>query len=293
MFTRTITAGLTAIIMAVLTAGFATQGFGQGRVPVPSTTDVPTAAAPVYPHDFSDKYYFTNGVNPKGITERLTGSDFLSTLNKTEDARFSSVRVLITLPAYTQSGEAVFFSPLGKLTYFDFTQDRAGANAQNIASRHPIYVFPYESGHIETQSFAGTRQAALMDDSVSLYSKEMNPLGVRQILTVHFTNTDPKADYNVLGEMAKRNGVALDGGPIVKTAADIKELLSYGLITIDEGGKGGSYAIVPIILNADNGGIAKDAFLSTVTQNGKPLDGEKGFVTKFGCAQGTGRCTIR
>lgn len=277
--------------MAVLTAGFATQAFGQGRVPVTSTTDLPTIVAPVYPHDFSDKYYQVNGVNAAGITERLTGRDFLSTLTKTNDDRFSVVRVLVTLPAYTHSGEPVFFSPLGKLTYFDFTQDKAGASSQNIASRHPVYVFPYESVRTDPQNFAGTRQAALMDDSVSLYSKELNPLGVRQILTVHFTNTEPKADYNVLGEMAKRNGVALDGGPIVKTLADIKELLSYGLITIDQGIKGGSYAIVPIILNADSGGIAKDAFLSTVTRNGKPLEGEKAFVIKFSCAQGSGgRC---
>ena len=280
MFRPTKSQFLATIIMAVLTAALTAQAFGQ--------TDPPSVAS-ANPHDFSDKYYLSNGVNPKEMTDRLTGKDFLSTITEINDPVFSDVRVLITLPAYMQDGRPVFWSPLGILTNSDPSQDTGGI--RDLASRFPIYVFPAISIDDQSPFFTGTRQAPLMDNS---YSAEENPLGARQVLIVNYNSkANTRFGSRILRAMAKENGTALDGGPVVKTMDDLKTLINYDLVNITPRPNGDTFAICPVIRDHKNGAIAKDAFLSTTTtQDGKPLEAEQIFVWMFACAQDESHCSM-
>lgn len=282
MFRPTKSRFMATIIMAVITVAFTAQAFGQ--------TDPPSFVPSAHPHDFSDKHYVNNGVNPMEITNRLTGKDFLSTFSEIEDPMYSNVRVLITLPAYKQNGQPVFWSPLGIVTYNDPNQDVAGV--RDLASRYPIYVFPSINDTDQSPFLSGARQAPLMDDSVDSNSEGWNPLGVRQIQIVNYnSNASTRWGYKILRAMAKQNGTALDGGPVVKTMDNLKTLIDYDLVTITSGADGDAVAFCPVIQDTANGAIAKDAFLSITTmQDGNPLEAEQFFVSMFTCAQDENQC---
>jgi hypothetical protein len=272
---------IAAMAMAVV-AAFTTQAFGQRN----------GLTRQGYPHDFSDKYYLENGVDPSGILHRLTGKDGLSVITPTTDRRFSSVRVLITMPAYLQDEKLAFWSPLGQFKADGFTQDKAGVIAREVAALYPIYVFPSPRVDSGGNIFFSMRQAALIDESNAVYfEKTENPLGLRQIFTVTYTKeaTTPEGAA-ILKDLAALNGYAADGGPIVNSIDDIKMLGVHGLITLDPGPGEGMFAIAPIIKNVTTGGIAPDAFLHMATNaDGKPLPAEEAFIKTFDCIK-AGAC---
>ncbi|MFN0279353.1 MAG: hypothetical protein ACKVRN_12225 [Pyrinomonadaceae bacterium] len=280
MFKPTISRFMATIFTAVLTVAFTAQAFGQTE---------PYSAPAINPHDFSDKFYITNGVEFKELNDRLTGEDFLSTFTPTDNPDLSDVRVLITLPAYLRNGQPVFWSPLGRLNFNLNDPNQDYSSVRDLASRNPIYVFPVISAS-ETSYFSGTRQAPLMVDSFDLTSEPSNPLGLRMVMTVTYTaNAATDTGLKILEAMAKENGMALDGGPIVKSIDDLKTLLNHELINISGGD---TVAVCPVVQNIDNGAIAKDAFLSmTTSKEGEPLDAERIFVTMFACAQDKNNCS--
>lgn len=248
----------------------------------------------INPHDFIDDYYFANGVNVKGIIGRRTGTDYLSVFSRSSNPIHSDVRILATLPAYNQNGEIRFWYPLGELNNEGFTQDSTGAEARQIADFHPIYVFPSRY-NAEPLAFTNNRQAAIIDESYDyLYSKG-NPLGLRLIVSVKFTEKafNTKEGMEMMDFMAKKNGISLDGTPLIKNTADLLELNKYEFISLEkfsfwDDPARGTYAINPTIENPIKGAIAQDAFLLTVMQDGKPLPGEGEFAAQFNCLQKTG-----
>ena len=52
------------------------------------------------PFDFSDKYYYVNGVLTDTLIGRKNGADGESVFDWTYDRRYSNVRITATLPAY-------------------------------------------------------------------------------------------------------------------------------------------------------------------------------------------------
>ena len=263
----------------MVAATFTTSAFGQK----PATKPGP-AAAPVFPHDFSDSFYERNGVKPAYIVGRLTGTDGLSVIEKTDNPNYSDVRALITLPAYTATGEYRFWNPFGTVN-INYLSDEA----RNLATRHIVYVFQFPTLQPGFRPFSNLRQAVLFDDASQGYENEPNPLGLRFIVMVEFVAPTTTKGKIVLEEMRNRNGTAADGNPLVKSISDLNTLLVYGLITLSKGD--GEVAIAPMI--DENRLIAKDAFLLMAMKDGKPLDGETFFVKKFQCLQqsaGDGPC---
>jgi hypothetical protein len=268
-----------AAMTVAVAATFTTQAFGQKN----------GLSKAGYPHDFSDKYYFVNGVNPGSISFRLTGKDGLSVGSSISDPRFSKVRVLVTMPAYLYDEKLAFWNPLGQFNASGFTQDNAGIKAREVAARYPIYVFPSPRVTSDGNIFFSMRQAALIDESRAISSDiPENPLGLRQIFIVTYTKEATTAEgAAILKDLAGLNGYAADGGPIVNSIDDLKMLGVHGLITISSGPGDGMFAVAPIIKNATTGGIAPDAFLHMATNaDGKPLPAEELFIQTFNCAKG-------
>ena len=250
----------------------------------------------IFPHDFNDEYYAKNGVFAPSIIKRRDGTDFLSVFGLTNDPTHRNVRVLITLPAYNENGLLRFWTPLGGLNDKGFTPDGAGVEAREIAQLYPIFVFPVSS-KTNPAFFTNTRQAAIIDESQNGFYIKGNPLGLRTIIFVNYSEKafNTKEGILMMDLLGKKNGLSLDGTPILKYRSEIDELFKLELITFErrdlweEPALNGAYSISPVIdIYANKGVIAPDAFLVMATRDGKPLADEMMFVSEFGCMQKLG-----
>src|SRR3954452_11350583 len=97
-------------------------------------------------YDFTDALYLQNGVIPAGIVNRRTGTDGLSVFDTPFFPSQRNVRVTLTLPAYSHSGNLFFWNVLGEFDAVSFTTNAAGRAARTLAERSAIFVFPSGSG---------------------------------------------------------------------------------------------------------------------------------------------------
>lgn len=237
-------------------------------------------------YDFTDAYYLKNGVNPSGISGRRQADG----VRAVADVPFFSiqrpVRALATTPAYDHSKHPVFFSVMGGGSTSMFTNDAAGRNARVIAERSFEYVFPPRTA--DPFSLGG-RHANVLDMRNGYFSN--NPLGLWIHVWVSYTDkafntADGKKE---LTDLARRNGLAIDGTPIINNVGDIDRLFGKGLITKRTRPETDPlrYAICPVIKDPTDGGIAPDQTLNYVKlPDGSPL--ESGFPLNFLSLQRTG-----
>ena len=245
----------------------------------------------INPHDFTNEYYWANGVIGRSIIGRRTGSDGLSIFGNSSNPFHRNIRVIATLPAYDQNGSMLFWYPLGQISEAGLTLDKNGTHAREMAKLFPIYVFPHSKLQ-DDRLFANTRQAALMDNTWSVIAgQDLNPFGIREIVYVTYTEkayTEEGAEMMIY--MTKKNGMAADDTPILSTLDDLRVMMKYELVALGTIPVKGFpvYAIAPTIPDPTNGVIAQDAFLVFATKNGTPLPTENMFTWQFGCLQKTG-----
>ena len=240
----------------------------------------------INPHDFTDKYYASRGVYAPAIFGRRNGSDALSIFSSSSNPIHTNIRVLATIPGYNENGEIVYWYPLGELQASGFTRDKVGVQARDLASHFPIYVFP-DTSVIDFRTFANTRQAALLDNTFSQADRSMNPLGLREIFVVNYTDKAfGKEGFEMMEFFGKKNGMSTNNTPIIRTMEDLSFLMKYEMVEASAFRyNGGRYAIDPEIMDPTNGAIAPDAFLWMATVDGKPLESETIFVQEFNCLQ--------
>lgn len=117
------------------------------------------------------------------------------------------------------------------------------------------------------------------------------------IITYFWYTVDPKNPGPVCGpilsSLAKKNGLSLDGTPIIKTADELNNQLEANNCGAEgqedpAGSDGGAvWLICPTIPDPRNGAIAQDAFLDSVhNPDGSPLD--PAITNNFNCLQTTG-----
>lgn len=235
----------------------------------------------VRPFDFSDKYYTENGIEPSRIIKRRNGADGISVFDYINDPHHRGVRIQGVFPAYNQVGKPVFWNLYGEIHKEDFPANVDGDDALRRAHNFPLYVFPSEKGAAEF------RQAHLVNMRDSYFEK--NPIGLSVQVLVEFTNLINTIDgQKEMSILADRNGVSLDGTPIIKTALEIEELTQKNYITqkIKSLARPGepAYAIAKVMQNPARGAITPDAFLL----NSFGLPAEERFVRQFDCLKLTG-----
>jgi hypothetical protein len=274
--------------IAALLLTLTVSSFGQKRPFPPVLLDEPG-----YPFDFTEDFYKLNGVDVDQVFNRRTGYDGLSVIWKSINPYHNNVRVLVTLPAYDQYGQMMFWYPLGDMPRSAFLEEASGAAAMQMAEDFPIYVFPDK--RISTfAGFGDSRQAPLMDISLAA-PKRMNPLGLREILLVRFTDKAFSGEgADLMGYMAKKNGLATDETPILKSVADLIWMRKERMVTVESTGYfpfapyDGQYSAAPLIADPRHGVLAQDAFLLMPMENGQPLAAEMEFMSEFLCLQKTG-----
>lgn len=278
------------IVITVLLMIFAVSSPGQKRPFPPIFLDQPG-----YPFDFTESFYKLNGVDVAEVSNRRTGADGLSIIWKGNNTNQSDVRVLVTLPVYDHYGQIMFWFPLGDMTERAFLEDMTGVEARQLAQEFPIYVFPDKQ--IATfAGFADSRHAPLMDMTLAPMSNpRMNPLGLREIWLVRYTEKAFSGEgADLMAYMLKKNGIATDDTPILKTLSDIRLMQKEGMLTLESYGfypfapYEGQYAVAPVIADPRWGAIAADAFLLLPEKNGSPLPAELPFLNEFTCLQKKG-----
>jgi hypothetical protein len=199
------------------------------------------------------------------------------------------VRVTFTLPAYDPSGNPLFFTVLSDLAPNPFTPNSAGQKAQQIAEASPVYVFPTRDG--DPLGVGNSRQADLVDTSRGYFSNDPLALWVHVFVSYTDKAFNTQAGKKALADLVARNGLALDGTPIIKTLSDLQSLTKQGFVSqqkrpLDVQGR---YFVCPVYKDPREGAIRLDAFLATVRQqNGQPLPAEQHFVDEFNSLQKTG-----
>lgn len=251
---------------------------------------------PTIPFDFADEYYQVNGVMPDMIMARRTGTDGLSVFEQSIDPMiYSPVRVLVTVPAYNQAGDMLYWYPLGELKRAAFTHDGAGKMAQIAAQEFPMFIFP-DTRYDGFTAFANHRHAPVLDLSKYwLGGREMDPLGLRQMYIVTFTDKAfTKEGLHMMQYLGNKNGWGTDDTPIIKSVDEIRFLERLGYVVVQATGASeyhgmvGDYAVAPVFTNPKGGAIYPDAFLWMSLKDGEPLKTEEMFMLNFDCLKKEG-----
>lgn len=239
--------------------------------------------------DFTDEYYLQNGVDPSKIVNRINGTAPRSTFDSPYFPFQRNVRALRLNPAYNHSGALTYWTVMGDIFVDGFTNDAAGQRARQIADNMILYVFPTRTGN--PIGLGNNRQADIVDMRNGYFSN--NPLGLWLHVWVSYTDRafNTSDGKKALADLQKKNGLALDGTPIIKTLSDLDNLLSKGFAAKrfrnPNGSEGTMYGICPVVKDPRNGGIAFDNVLTVVRNaDGSPL--EPFFVTNFNALQTTG-----
>lgn len=234
------------------------------------------------PFDFSDEYYFENGVLSTFIVNRHEGADEQSVEDTINDPRFRNIRIKSVFPAYNQDGKVFYWTFYGEIGEDGFRSDTVGKAALTRAHSYPLYIFP--SLNPKTKF----RQAHLVHLRDGYFEK--NHLGLSVQVYVEFTDRIyTEGGRREMAALAARNGTSADGTPIIKTALEIEDLTQKNYVTQKIKGLDNPadppYAIAKVILNPQYGAIAPDAFLL----NDLGLDAEINFVLQFECLQTEGK----
>lgn len=207
--------------------------------------------------DFTDEYYRANGVDPLKINGRRQAPSARTVVDTPFFSFQRNVRMIGLNTGYGHSGSPLFFAILGGNGFNLFTKDAAGRKAQQIADEFPEYIFPSRGAN--PVGLGNARQSVVLVDNHGYYGK--NPLGLWIHVWVNyteraFTSKDGKKE---LEKLAKKNGLALDGTPIIKTESEIEKLTKEGFVTQTRTTDASRYAICPVVRDPRNGGISADS----------------------------------
>jgi hypothetical protein len=237
-------------------------------------------------YDFTDDYYRANGVDPLQLAGRKQAPSASAVIDVPNFSYQRNVRIIGTSTAYGASGFPAFFAVLAGGGPNIFTKDKAGQKAQAIADSFSEFIFPQKTATDPT-ALGGGRQSALHDNDHGYASN--NPLGLWIHVWVNYTPAafNTKDGQKALADLTKKNGLALDGTPLIETVSDINNLYSKGFVTKLTRTDGLRYAVCPEIHDPRAGGIAPDAFYNPLKRPDGTLV-EPWFPAAFESLQTTG-----
>ena len=213
--------------------------------------------------EFTDAFYRQNGVDPAKIAGRRQAGDGLAVRDAPLFSFQRDVRATFTIGGWDDGGKPVYYTVFGELSGNSFTANGAGQKAMQMADNSPEYIFPARG--TDPLSLGSVRQPFMLDLRHGYFSN--NPLGLWIHVFVSYTSQafNTSAGRKALSDLADRNGLALDGTPIIRTVSELDNLYSQGYITkrTRASGVSGRYAVCPVIKDPTDGGIAPDQFLFT------------------------------
>jgi hypothetical protein len=184
------------------------------------------------PFDFSDAFYITNGLDPENFDFRVSPEDENATWSESPDAQHNNTRILEANGGFDSAGQLLYYpAPPANISAQAFLPNAAGQHAREIANEFRAFIFPKRDGNPVGPPPANRRHDNMFDTSSGYLTD--NPLGLWRVTFPRYTDAalfpkwDPKLD-----ELAARNGLDLDGTPIIKRLSEILELEALGLLEL-------------------------------------------------------------
>lgn len=193
------------------------------------------------PFDFSDSFYLQ--IDPATLVDRCGDPgprqdkpqpDCVSDA-PAPDATRREFRVLQTTGWFDASGNLIYCSIMAPVFPNNFTTDREGQQAREIADKFRAFLFPRDPDHdgnvVLSPAVPNRRQDNVFDTRDGYFSN--NPLGLWVLAFVVYTEKafTPEGQSR-LAPIAAANGVDLDGTPILDDASTIDDLAQKGIVKI-------------------------------------------------------------
>lgn len=210
------------------------------------------------PFDFSDEFYIKNGVIPSEIRGRPGNPDrnpaHWALDNSNTDPTRRGVRIIETTGGFDKDANLIYYSVMGELVPASFTNDAAGARARMLAEDFRAFLFPKtprnpdgSPGNVVLSPAPPNRRQDNIFDTKNGYFCD-NLLGLWVVSFVVYTQRAfTPAGQAALAPIAARNGLDLDGTPLLKRVDEIESLVAQGLAEIrvnpEIGGQGPRWVI--------------------------------------------------
>ena len=199
-----------------------------------ATAQGPQATFPFHtPFDFNNEYYLRNGLDPTQFATRIRPDDPNATPGRSLDPTRNGTRILEVNGGFDAAGALLYYpAPPVFFPVEAFTNNSAGEGAHAIANKFRAFIFPLKDGDPLSPDPANRRHDNVFDTSSGYLGR--NPLGLWRITFPRFTNTalNTAAGQAALDVLRNRNGVDLDGTPVIKRLSEINDLEARGYLEL-------------------------------------------------------------
>jgi hypothetical protein len=165
------------------------------------------------------------------------------------------VRVKETTGGFDKDGNLIYYSIMGMMTPATFTNDTSGVRARELAESFRAFIFPktprnpdYTPGNVVLSPAPPNRRQDNLFETKTGYLCE-NLLGLWVLSFAIYTQqafTTPEG-RQALAVLAERNGVDVDGTPVIERLEEIDALTAQGLVELrsnpEIGGQGPRWVI--------------------------------------------------
>jgi hypothetical protein len=233
-FNSAVRVALSFVVLVVL----ALVVLAVGNLPPASVRAQNTQIKGSPPFDFSDAFYLQNGINPANILNRVNGTcppndmPSCSVVDKSNtNPDRDNIRILSTTGGFDHEGNPLYYDINGMIKPNAFTNDAAGKTAMDTANFFSAYIFPKASGDPLSPALSNRRQDNVFDTRNGYFVA--NPLGLWTAVFVSYTPdavgpTPTAVCQSALAVLANKNGLDLDGTPMIRKAIEVDDLGKKG-----------------------------------------------------------------
>ena len=192
------------------------------------------------PFDFSDGFYLVNGLDPDEFDSRVSPDDPNATLGASPDPEHNDTQILEANGGFDSAGQLLYYpAPPATFSAEAFLPNEAGHRARSIANEFRAFIFPLRDGNPTGPPVSNRRHDNMFDTSSGYLTH--NPLGLWRVTFPRYTDEAlfPKW-HPMLDDLAFRNGLDLDGTPIIKRLSEIDALEALGLLDLIQRPEDGS-----------------------------------------------------
>lgn len=193
------------------------------------------------PFDFSNRWYFINGIDARQFVARIQIGDVNGVRGVPPDLMHNSTRITEVNGGYDAAGTLLYYpAPPATFTAAAFLPNAAGAHAHMLANKFRAFLFPRRAGNPLDPSPPNRRHDNVFDTSSGY--RTANPLGLWRLTFPRYTDAalfTPEGQAK-LDEIRARNGSDLDGTPIIRRLSEINELESLGFLELNQRPEDGS-----------------------------------------------------
>ena len=192
------------------------------------------------PFDFTTEFYIENGLDPDLFFFRISPDDANATVGTSPLPEHNNTRILEANGGFDAAGQLLYY-PAPPANFFAeaFLPNEAGQRARQLANEFRAFIFPLRDGNPTGPPVPNRRHDNMFDTSSGYLTD--NPLGLWRVTFPRYTDDALFPNWHPhLEELALRNGLDLDGTPIIKRLSEINELESLGLLDLIQRPEDGS-----------------------------------------------------